>query len=305
MLRRWRLPVPTRRRTPPTPPPAPPCPQEWSYFRGGLSTIDRDYGIFNKIHHDIGTHVVHHLFPQVGGRARGVAARGVYPCRLCSCLRCRTHTRARRMRVHVQACDVLCRTGRLFQQQQHLLACPLMPCRASWVQIPHYNLEKATEAVKPVMGEFYRECRRGVGCCWCWWGVSAQHAVAGVHVGVWDSHACAAARVQVACICLTPFPAPHPPSTLQASPSRPPASSPPTCLSRCAAPSRGTTSWTTTVTSSFTRSVVVPPLQYHFGAFVGLPGVTGLWLAGGHAWHLPLLLLLRDGVRPPALPASS
>ena len=22
-------------------------------------------GIFNKIHHDIGTHVVHHLFPQV------------------------------------------------------------------------------------------------------------------------------------------------------------------------------------------------------------------------------------------------
>lgn len=42
---------------------------EWSYFRGGLSTIDRDYGIFNKIQHDIGTHVVHHLFPQVcGGR---------------------------------------------------------------------------------------------------------------------------------------------------------------------------------------------------------------------------------------------
>ena len=39
--------------------------QEWSYFRGGLSTIDRDYGIFNKIHHDIGTHVVHHLFPQM------------------------------------------------------------------------------------------------------------------------------------------------------------------------------------------------------------------------------------------------
>ncbi|CAK0784080.1 sn-2 acyl-lipid omega-3 desaturase (ferredoxin), chloroplastic [Coccomyxa viridis] len=39
--------------------------EEWSYFRGGLSTIDRDYGIFNKIHHDIGTHVVHHLFPQM------------------------------------------------------------------------------------------------------------------------------------------------------------------------------------------------------------------------------------------------
>lgn len=39
--------------------------EEWTYLRGGLSTIDRDYGIFNKIHHDIGTHVVHHLFPQI------------------------------------------------------------------------------------------------------------------------------------------------------------------------------------------------------------------------------------------------
>ena len=39
--------------------------QEWSYMRGGLSTIDRDYGLFNKVHHDIGTHVVHHLFPQI------------------------------------------------------------------------------------------------------------------------------------------------------------------------------------------------------------------------------------------------
>ncbi|KAG2496135.1 hypothetical protein HYH03_005738 [Edaphochlamys debaryana] len=61
--------------------------EQWSYLRGGLTTIDRDYGIFNKIHHDIGTHVVHHLFPQ----------------------------------------------------------------------IPHYNLEEATEAVKPVMGPYYRE----------------------------------------------------------------------------------------------------------------------------------------------------
>ena len=60
--------------------------QEWSYLRGGLSTLDRDYGIFNKIHHDIGTHVVHHLFPQ----------------------------------------------------------------------IPHYHLEEATAAVKPVMGDYYR-----------------------------------------------------------------------------------------------------------------------------------------------------
>ena len=39
--------------------------EEWNYMRGGLSTIDRDYGIFNNIHHDIGTHVVHHLFPTI------------------------------------------------------------------------------------------------------------------------------------------------------------------------------------------------------------------------------------------------
>ena len=44
---------------------AAPAPQEWSYLRGGLSTIDRDFGVFNKIHHDIGTHVLHHLFPQI------------------------------------------------------------------------------------------------------------------------------------------------------------------------------------------------------------------------------------------------
>ena len=39
--------------------------QEWSYLRGGLTTLDRDYGLINNIHHDIGTHVVHHLFPQI------------------------------------------------------------------------------------------------------------------------------------------------------------------------------------------------------------------------------------------------
>jgi len=38
---------------------------EWTYLRGALSTLDKDYGIFNKIHHDIGTHVVHHMFPQM------------------------------------------------------------------------------------------------------------------------------------------------------------------------------------------------------------------------------------------------
>ena len=39
--------------------------QEWSYLRGGLTTVDRDYGIFSQIHHSIGIHVLHHLFRQV------------------------------------------------------------------------------------------------------------------------------------------------------------------------------------------------------------------------------------------------
>lgn len=61
--------------------------EEWSYLRGGISTRDHDYGMFNSIHHDIGTHVVHHLFPS----------------------------------------------------------------------IPHYNLNEATKAIKPVLGDFYKE----------------------------------------------------------------------------------------------------------------------------------------------------
>ncbi|GMH19159.1 hypothetical protein Nepgr_021000 [Nepenthes gracilis] len=39
--------------------------KEWSYLRGGLTTLDRSYGWINNIHHDIGTHVIHHLFPQI------------------------------------------------------------------------------------------------------------------------------------------------------------------------------------------------------------------------------------------------
>jgi fatty acid desaturase len=37
----------------------------WSYVKGNLSTVDRNYGILERIHHNIGTHSVHHLFPQI------------------------------------------------------------------------------------------------------------------------------------------------------------------------------------------------------------------------------------------------
>jgi len=35
----------------------------WSYFKGSLMTVDRSYGsIINHLHHNIETHVVHHIF---------------------------------------------------------------------------------------------------------------------------------------------------------------------------------------------------------------------------------------------------
>nr|GEV91345.1 delta(12) fatty acid desaturase DES8.11-like [Tanacetum cinerariifolium] len=38
----------------------------WDWLRGALSTVDRDYGIFNDVHHNITcAHVVHHLFSSI------------------------------------------------------------------------------------------------------------------------------------------------------------------------------------------------------------------------------------------------
>jgi omega-3 fatty acid desaturase (delta-15 desaturase) len=35
----------------------------WSFLKGGLSTVDRSYGaVIDHLHHDIGTHMIHHLF---------------------------------------------------------------------------------------------------------------------------------------------------------------------------------------------------------------------------------------------------
>jgi acyl-lipid omega-3 desaturase len=36
--------------------------ESWNFLKGALSSVDRDYGIFNSIHHNIGTHVAHHIF---------------------------------------------------------------------------------------------------------------------------------------------------------------------------------------------------------------------------------------------------
>lgn len=37
--------------------------EQWTWLKGALCSLDRDYGVFNYFHHHIGdTHVVHHLF---------------------------------------------------------------------------------------------------------------------------------------------------------------------------------------------------------------------------------------------------
>nr|AFN53643.1 omega-6 desaturase [Linum usitatissimum] len=60
---------------------------EWDWLRGALATVDRDYGVLNKVFHNItDTHVAHHLFSAM----------------------------------------------------------------------PHYHAAEATEAIKPVLGEYYR-----------------------------------------------------------------------------------------------------------------------------------------------------
>jgi omega-3 fatty acid desaturase (delta-15 desaturase) len=40
--------------------------KEWTFLKGALSTVDRDYGmVVNYVHHNIETHVAHHLFSNI------------------------------------------------------------------------------------------------------------------------------------------------------------------------------------------------------------------------------------------------
>ena len=66
--------------------------KDWYFLKGALSTIDHDYGFINNIHHNIGTHVAHHIF----------------------------------------------------------------------LNMPHYHLKTATEAIKPILGEYYRKSERSI-----------------------------------------------------------------------------------------------------------------------------------------------
>lgn len=88
-------------------------------MQGGLTTLDQDYGIFHKLTHDIGTHVVHHLVSARTSNGGSSSSR--------NCVLTRPPPR-----------------------------CP-PTCAPQFPQMPHYHLTDATEAVKPVMGPYYRE----------------------------------------------------------------------------------------------------------------------------------------------------
>lgn len=51
----------------------------WTSLRGALSTVDRRYGVLERVHHDAGCHVVHHLFPSIPHYRLREAAAAVRP----------------------------------------------------------------------------------------------------------------------------------------------------------------------------------------------------------------------------------
>jgi len=51
----------------------------WTFEKGALSTVDRRYGLFERLHHDAGCHVVHHLFPAIPHYRLREAAAAIRP----------------------------------------------------------------------------------------------------------------------------------------------------------------------------------------------------------------------------------
>jgi len=52
----------------------------WNWLKGALSTVDRNYGLFNILHHRIGsTHVCDHLFSNIPHYYAEDAAKAIKP----------------------------------------------------------------------------------------------------------------------------------------------------------------------------------------------------------------------------------
>jgi omega-6 fatty acid desaturase / acyl-lipid omega-6 desaturase (Delta-12 desaturase) len=53
---------------------------EWDWMRGALATVDRDYGVLNRVfHHIADTHIAHHLFPAIPHYHAMEATRAIRP----------------------------------------------------------------------------------------------------------------------------------------------------------------------------------------------------------------------------------
>ncbi|KAM3289023.1 delta(12)-fatty-acid desaturase FAD2 [Capsicum chacoense] len=53
---------------------------EWDWLRGALATVDRDYGVLNKVFHNfVNTHVVHHLFSTIPHYRAEEATKAIKP----------------------------------------------------------------------------------------------------------------------------------------------------------------------------------------------------------------------------------
>jgi omega-3 fatty acid desaturase (delta-15 desaturase) len=51
----------------------------WTPLRGALATVNRRYGPFERLHHDAGCHVAHHLFPELPHYALRAATEALRP----------------------------------------------------------------------------------------------------------------------------------------------------------------------------------------------------------------------------------
>lgn len=53
---------------------------EWDHLRGALATVDRDYGLLNKVFHNVtDTHVLHHIFSYISHYHAMEATKAIKP----------------------------------------------------------------------------------------------------------------------------------------------------------------------------------------------------------------------------------